>query len=110
CRCYCACTASRPRPRRLAFPTRRSSDLEARQPSWTGFRVIHWRCFSFHGTARFPRKTAGTEAGRYRIVEVSHRKLAELPTGKFADRKSTRLNSSHVKISYAVLCLKKKKH
>src|SRR5690606_41935671 len=25
------------------------------------------------------------------------------------DRKSTRLNSSHVKISYAVLCLKKKK-
>src|SRR5690606_41881113 len=28
---------------------------------------------------------------------------------KFADRKSTRLNSSHVKISYAVFCLKKKK-
>src|SRR5690606_39479513 len=26
----------------------------------------------------------------------------------FADRKSTRLNSSHVKISYAVFCLKKK--
>src|SRR5690606_8192716 len=29
------------------------------------------------------------------------------PTDK--DRKSTRLNSSHVKISYAVFCLKKKK-
>src|SRR5690606_41954112 len=29
-----------------------------------------------------------------------------VPTG---DRKSTRLNSSHVKISYAVFCLKKKK-
>src|SRR5690606_40205637 len=27
----------------------------------------------------------------------------------FRDRKSTRLNSSHVKISYAVFCLKKKK-
>src|SRR5690606_41147192 len=27
----------------------------------------------------------------------------------FLDRKSTRLNSSHVKISYAVFCLKKKK-
>src|SRR5690606_39727309 len=27
----------------------------------------------------------------------------------FKDRKSTRLNSSHVKISYAVFCLKKKK-
>src|SRR5436309_10953987 len=29
--------------------------------------------------------------------------------GHHADRKSTRLNSSHVKISYAVFCLKKKK-
>src|SRR5690606_41497154 len=28
--------------------------------------------------------------------------------GEQADRKSTRLNSSHVKISYAVFCLKKK--
>src|SRR6266511_5985472 len=28
--------------------------------------------------------------------------------GTRADRKSTRLNSSHVKISYAVFCLKKK--
>src|SRR5690349_23674570 len=27
----------------------------------------------------------------------------------FRDRKSTRLNSSHVEISYAVFCLKKKK-
>src|SRR5438067_13799685 len=27
----------------------------------------------------------------------------------FSDRKSTRLNSSHVSISYAVFCLKKKK-
>src|SRR5207342_3822523 len=29
--------------------------------------------------------------------------------GQVEDRKSTRLNSSHVKISYAVFCLKKKK-
>src|SRR5690606_40162508 len=29
--------------------------------------------------------------------------------GDYKDRKSTRLNSSHVKISYAVFCLKKKK-
>src|SRR3712207_7570500 len=28
---------------------------------------------------------------------------------EFADRKSTRLNSSHANISYAVFCLKKKK-
>src|SRR6266511_4026530 len=31
------------------------------------------------------------------------------PFGHARDRKSTRLNSSHVKISYAVFCLKKKK-
>src|SRR3712207_8491463 len=30
-------------------------------------------------------------------------------TGKRLDRKSTRLNSSHANISYAVFCLKKKK-
>src|SRR2546427_7871639 len=29
--------------------------------------------------------------------------------GNYADRKSTRLNSSHSQISYAVFCLKKKK-
>src|SRR5262245_53808798 len=31
-------------------------------------------------------------------------------SGLFSDRKSTRLNSSHLGISYAVFCLKKKKH
>src|SRR2546426_9240018 len=30
--------------------------------------------------------------------------------GRLQDRKSTRLNSSHLVISYAVFCLKKKKH
>src|SRR5207302_8277425 len=37
---------------------------------------------------------------------------ADPPRGRApgdTDRKSTRLNSSHVKISYAVFCLKKKK-
>src|SRR2546430_16698060 len=34
--------------------------------------------------------------------------LGGLPAG-FLDRKSTRLNSSHSQISYAVFCLKKKK-
>src|SRR5690554_7756818 len=32
-----------------------------------------------------------------------------VPQQHTLDRKSTRLNSSHVRISYAVLCLKKKK-
>src|SRR5438309_2464994 len=34
---------------------------------------------------------------------------AVLPTPENTDRKSTRLNSSHSSISYAVFCLKKKK-
>src|SRR2546428_4866630 len=33
-----------------------------------------------------------------------------IPIEKRIDRKSTRLNSSHDQISYAVFCLKKKKH
>src|SRR5690554_7147519 len=37
-----------------------------------------------------------------------HRRGSHQPAGH-ADRKSTRLNSSHVRISYAVFCLKKKK-
>src|SRR5690606_41757619 len=38
--------------------------------------------------------------------------LSSQPTTRrhWSDRKSTRLNSSHVKISYAVFCLKKKKN
>src|SRR3712207_6941575 len=34
---------------------------------------------------------------------------AVMPRGSSRDRKSTRLNSSHANISYAVFCLKKKK-
>src|SRR2546430_12646659 len=34
---------------------------------------------------------------------------AAMRMGVFGDRKSTRLNSSHSQISYAVFCLKKKK-
>src|SRR5690606_41637097 len=41
-------------------------------------------------------------------VHVAHPDDHERLRGR--DRKSTRLNSSHVKISYAVFCLKKKKH
>src|SRR5690625_6917277 len=46
--------------------------------------------------------------------EELQRKLKSLQnkkveTSKRVDRKSTRLNSSHVAISYAVFCLKKKK-
>src|SRR6266496_5443567 len=40
--------------------------------------------------------------------ETRQARLEQL-LGEFGDRKSTRLNSSHVEISYAVFCLKKKK-
>src|SRR3712207_7302226 len=39
-----------------------------------------------------------------------HSKGAALVHPATADRKSTRLNSSHANISYAVFCLKKKKN
>src|SRR5436305_4378960 len=55
------------------------------------------------------------DAEPWRAVGQDHRELlaAEARDGvhrpdAFADRKSTRLNSSHVRISYAVFCLKKK--
>src|SRR3712207_7852719 len=51
------------------------------------------------------------QPGRFRIaaVERDEDEVADAGTdGK--DRKSTRLNSSHANISYAVFCLKKKKN
>src|SRR3712207_8114028 len=44
---------------------------------------------------------------RERLVAGDEDHLQRLRIG---DRKSTRLNSSHANISYAVFCLKKKKH
>src|SRR5690625_4914197 len=45
-----------------------------------------------------------TAATTERALDASHKLMAA------GDRKSTRLNSSHVAISYAVFCLKKKKN
>src|SRR5690554_2059052 len=57
----------------------------------------------------------GEKLTKERAYEVSGIKtvywLSDFPTifrKMMADRKSTRLNSSHVRISYAVFCLKKK--
>src|SRR5690554_7193213 len=47
----------------------------------------------------------------FEYLDAPIRRVASLNTPiPFEDRKSTRLNSSHVRISYAVFCLKKKKH
>src|SRR3712207_6871817 len=52
------------------------------------------------------REAAGLEGGDQRLPQVGVRhRLARA----VLDRKSTRLNSSHANISYAVFCLKKKK-
>src|SRR5256885_9186591 len=42
-------------------------------------------------------------------ISVSKQPLSPEELRKMKDRKSTRLNSSHLVISYAVFCLKKKK-
>src|SRR5947209_10314633 len=43
------------------------------------------------------------------LAVPEHPQIAHAGTGHHQDRKSTRLNSSHANISYAVFCLKKKK-
>src|SRR5947209_15581721 len=71
--------SSPPHPSDLhPFPTRRSSDLSL------GYTAHLWR------------------HARERAADVIRRALPRI------DRKSTRLNSSHANISYAVFCLKKK--
>src|SRR5690606_41883619 len=57
-----------------------------------------------HGSELVVRCVACEELTPSSEVELDH----ILPVVEGGDRKSTRLNSSHVKISYAVFCLKKK--
>src|SRR3989442_11860119 len=58
-----------------------------------------------------PISTTGTRSAPP-ISPRSRSRCCPAPTGeaRASDRKSTRLNSSHVRISYAVFCLKKKKY
>src|SRR5256885_11095324 len=48
--------------------------------------------------------------GAQHLRQVLERRDELAPHRECGDRKSTRLNSSHLVISYAVFCLKKKKH
>src|SRR2546430_5521642 len=58
--------------------------------------------------------TAGPAVVRDDVVVGQHERSSGQPRslepGDATDRKSTRLNSSHSQISYAVFCLKKKKN
>src|SRR5947209_12741662 len=63
-----------------------------------------------------PRKRRPPRGARPRLVADEGRRAPGAPPeedlrrrGRPRDRKSTRLNSSHANISYAVFCLKKKK-
>src|SRR2546427_1527619 len=47
--------------------------------------------------------------GPVAALEERRRRFGREPLERSEDRKSTRLNSSHSQISYAVFCLKKKK-
>src|SRR5690625_6986254 len=79
-----------------------------RPPSSTVFpyTTLFRSARGFRGDAFFGRRGGGAdELGQAlaRVVAIA------CLVAKAADRKSTRLNSSHVAISYAVFCLKKKK-
>src|SRR5262245_62599119 len=73
-----------------SFPTRRSSDLHDQ----------------LGGGEHLRRRVEQAGAGTFVIAIGDERAGASLLDS--ADRKSTRLNSSHLGISYAVFCLKKK--
>src|SRR5690606_40595625 len=92
-----------------SFPTRRSSDLQAQGNS--GIQRGRRHTDTCRGRSQFSFGLADIRPATQQGSAVAHRyglaKTRCLPT---LDRKSTRLNSSHVKISYAVFCLKKKKN
>src|SRR5690606_42129174 len=81
-----------------SFPTRRSSDLFWILPvAVCGISSTKATSSGIHHLAILPSMKASSSSFE-----------GSLP-GLRTDRKSTRLNSSHVKISYAVFCLKKKR-
>src|SRR3712207_8480605 len=87
-------------PRSTLFPYTtlfRSAEV-ANGSGWVG-----WSCEAPAPDQRGPDDRGETATGRAAGEERRH----GLPARR--DRKSTRLNSSHANISYAVFCLKKKK-
>src|SRR5437764_11510299 len=81
-----------------SFPTRRSSDLVTRKRA-----VVTTGCLSAgSGDPDFAATTGVTLCCELALACT----VSEIPPKR--DRKSTRLNSSHRCISYAVFCLKKK--
>src|SRR5438445_6733494 len=69
-----------------------------------------WRCRGGRGPDTSPGSTApACRAPRPPGRSRGALQAGAVDPGEVSDRKSTRLNSSHANISYAVFCLKKKK-
>src|SRR5947209_16192791 len=94
----------------LSFPTRRSSDLETtpqRSPLWQFERLETLRLKLVNRAGRLIQPQGRLTLSMSTNPTVQEELLHYRATKKEADRKSTRLNSSHANISYAVFCLKK---
>src|SRR5207244_11470674 len=92
------------------FPTRRSSDLETLPGLLMAMR---WQALSGQGARHGPAPGGGgTGVGGevvmefYDMLDQIVHLLRSRGRVSYRDRKSTRLNSSHQIISYAVFCLK----
>src|SRR5690606_41635575 len=87
-----------------SFPTRRSSDLVVAAGA-DAIGLVFYEASPRNVDLQQAKLIARSIPGLVTVVG-----LFVDPTADFVrrDRKSTRLNSSHVKISYAVFCLKKK--
>src|SRR5207253_9394098 len=103
----CVSSRSPAIPSLRTFPTRRSSDL-APPPEKVRATPLVRRLAQELGVDLDALTGTGPQG---RITEQDVRGAAAPGEGRREplDRKSTRLNSSHVAISYAVFCLKKKK-
>src|SRR5699024_12529889 len=86
-----------------SFPTRRSSDLLIIMIKCLLDMVIDNELIYYK--LNCPINLFNSPTSLVKSVE-----LVEISSIELVDRKSTRLNSSHVSISYAVFCLKKKKN
>src|SRR5690606_40565799 len=93
-----------------SFPTRRSSDLDwiEEEPSWDINASIELsKALEALGAAYIHVSSAGLHIAQKIDIKPSYQvpfAAAIKPQVQIPDRKSTRLNSSHVKISYAVFC------
>src|SRR5690606_40598083 len=97
------CVGYPAQPDLRSFPTRRSSDLDTLKAD----ALVYISGGYFGETPKESTIRAVRRFFRYYFLGLVMRALGK-PVA-IIDRKSTRLNSSHVKISYAVLCLTKKK-